>query len=307
MNAGISIAIPTFGRDLALVETVRALLSQRERASELILIDQTPRHDPKIEAELEKLHSIGEIRWIRLDKPSITRAMNVALLTARSDIVLFLDDDIVPQPGIVTAHLEAHRRTDAAVVAGRVIQPWELDKIAQPSLDFSFSQSEPAWLGEFMAGNVSIRRELAIRLGGFDENFVKVAYRFESEFAYRLRQQGFRIYYTPSASVRHLKASMGGTRAFGDPLRSVMPNHSVGEYYFILRTWCWPSSAIAFARRPFRAIRTRHHIRQPWWIPATIFAEVAGMVWAILLVARGSRHISRTGVDSNSSRGSLLT
>ena len=35
---------------------------------------------------------------------------------------------------------------------------------------------------------------------------------------------------------RHLRANEGGTRAFGNHLRSFKPNHAVGAYYFILRT-----------------------------------------------------------------------
>jgi len=36
-----------------------------------------------------------------------------------------------------------------------------------------------------MGGNFSVKRDLALRLGGFDENFVHVAYRFEAEFCDR--------------------------------------------------------------------------------------------------------------------------
>ena len=39
-----------------------------------------------------------------------------------------------------------------------------------------------------MGGNFSVRRDIALRLGGFDEQFVRVAYNFEAEFAHRLRR-----------------------------------------------------------------------------------------------------------------------
>jgi GT2 family glycosyltransferase len=296
MTPKISIAIPTFGRDSVLLQTVRYLLNESERASELILLDQTLRHAQPIEIELEHLERRGEIRWIRLGRPSITKAMNIGLRVAQCEIVLFLDDDIIPETGLVTAHAMAHSRTGAAAVAGRVIQPWEEDT-GQLQSSCSFSRSESSWVHEFMAGNVSVNRETAIQVGGFDENFVKVAYRFEAEFAYRLRQRGHRIYYSASACVRHLKVPSGGTRVFGDHLRSFRPNHSVGEYYFILRTWDGFSSVARFVRRPFRAVATRHHLMRPWWIPATLIAELAGMLWAILLLARGSRRINSSYCD----------
>ena len=49
-----------------------------------------------------------------------------------------------------------------------------------------------------------------------------------------------------------------------------------------------------FLGRPLRAISTRHHLRRPWGIPATLIAEFAGMVWALALAIRGPRYVSLT-------------
>ena len=143
-----------------------------------------------------------------------------------------------------------------------------------------------------MGGNFTVRRDIALKLGGFDEQFVRVAYNFEAEFAYRLNRAGYRIFYEPAACVHHLKASGGGTRTFGDHLRSYRPNHAVGAYYFILRTWSGWQSLLRFLGRPLRAIATQHHLRRPWWIPATLIAEFSGMAWALLLALRGPRYLS---------------
>ena len=61
-----------------------------------------------------------------------------------------------------------------------------------------------------MGGNFAVRREIALRLGGFDEQFVRVAYNFEAEFAYRLSQAGCRIFYEPTACIHHLQSQRGG-------------------------------------------------------------------------------------------------
>ena len=60
-----------------------------------------------------------------------------------------------------------------------------------------------------MGGNFTIRREIALKLGGFDEQFVSVGYNFESEFAYRLNRAGYRIFYEPEACVHHLRVTEG--------------------------------------------------------------------------------------------------
>ena len=38
---------------------------------------------------------------------------------------------------------------------------------------------QAGWINDFMGGNFSVRREIALKLGGFDEQFVSVAYNFE--------------------------------------------------------------------------------------------------------------------------------
>jgi GT2 family glycosyltransferase len=140
-----------------------------------------------------------------------------------------------------------------------------------------------------MGGNFSIRRELALRLGGFDENFVHVAYRFEAEFAKRALGAGWQIFFEPRASIRHLKAGTGGTRSYGNHLRTIRPSHSVGEYYFLLRSEKGLRRVLDLVSRTTRAVTTKHHVSHPWWIPATLAAETMGFIWAVRLHLRGPR------------------
>ena len=138
--------------------------------------------------------------------------------------------------------------------------------------------------------NCEMEAAHACRLGGFDENFVRVAYNFEREFADRWRAAGGRVGFCPQAAIRHLKASAGGTRTFGEHLTTLFPAHSVGAYYYLLRSQRATGRIREFFARPFRAVMTRHHLRRPWWIPITLVAELAGMAWALVLYARGPRY-----------------
>jgi GT2 family glycosyltransferase len=217
--------------------------------------------------------------------------MNVGLEQARNEVILFLDDDIIPGPHLVTSHVRAHA-DGAGIVAGQVLQPGEeASQQAEGSETFYFSSSRKQYVKEFMGGNFSLRRSLALALGGFDENFVRVAYRYEAEFAKRALAAGERILFEPAASIRHLKEARGGTRAFGHHLTTVKPGHAVGAYYFLLRTENFPGLLISIMSRPFQAIRTRHHLKKPWWIPGTLIAELLGLAWASLLYLGGPRLI----------------
>lgn len=287
----LSAVLPTFERGLILLDTVPLLRALARPPDEILVVDQTPTQPPEVAAVLAEWDRTGAIRWLRLPRPSIPGAMNAGLLAATHPIVLYLDDDIVPWEGLVEAHLAARETKGAAgargvVVAGRVLQPWDEDGGRPAGESFSFAQTDRAELSEFMAGNVSLPRREFIEVGGFDERFRKVAFRFEAEAARRLARAGLRIVFEPAACIRHLRIPRGGTRAHGDHLRTWKPAHAVGAYYYLLRARP-PGWVRAFLVRPWRAIRTRHHLARPWWIVPSLVAEAGGALWALVLFFAG--------------------
>lgn len=287
----ITVAIPTFGRDQVLIDTLCAVLALDPPPAEILVLDQTPVHTTAVVDLLGSWNMGGRIRWLRLPKPSIPQAMNQGLLAASTDIILFLDDDIRPEPDLLSAHLSAHQDGATALVAGRVIQPWQEGVDFDAATEFHFASLRPGWMDEFIGCNFSIRRDVALALGGFDENFVRVAYRFEAEFAYRLRRAGHRIYFEPKACLHHLKVTTGGTRSFGEHLTTFKPDHAVGAYYYCLRTWTGWRGLVRFLGLMPQSVATRHHLRQPWWIPVTLLAQLLAMAWALGLAWRGPRSL----------------
>jgi glycosyltransferase involved in cell wall biosynthesis len=270
------------------VDTIRHLRRQVPAPLEILVVDQTQDHPVEVARDLEALTRDGAIAWHRLAEPSIPAAMNHGLLAAKGDCVLFLDDDIEPCASLVQRHLDA--QAEASLVAGQVLQPGQETEPLAAGEAFRFNSPSPAWIKEFMGGNFSVNRARALALGGFDQNFVGAAYRFEAEFAHRFVQAVGLIRYEPAAAIRHLAVSTGGTRAHGHHLTTIRPGHSVGAYYYLLKTRKpgWFGEALW---RPIRAVRTRHHLRRPWWIPATLLAELRGLLLARRLLRSGPRLI----------------
>ena len=287
MSLPVSIAIPTYRREQILLDTIDYLLALQTPASEILVLDQTENHESTTELRLQELAESGSIRWLKFDQPSIPKAMNRGLLDANHDIVLFLDDDIRPEADLLSVHFTAHQTHNNVLVAGRVIQPWQEGEDFSENDSFHFASLESGWIKGFMGGNFSIRRETALSLGGFDENFVRVAYHFEAEFAYRFLKAGNRIYFEPHACLHHLKAEDGGTRTFGDYLATWKPDHAVGAYYYFLRT----GSGFDFIQHPILSIATHYHLKHPWQIPLTLLAQFRGMLWALKLFCGGPRYV----------------
>lgn len=293
--SGITIAIPTYERGPVLVETIERLLQLTPPAAAIMIVDQTPSHAPEIEGKLEGWSAAGAIRWIRLPVPSIPHAMNEALRRATTPRVLFLDDDIIPDPALVAAH-EAAFTAGVWAVAGQVLQPGEEPSAAHPAdahrgtlrdLEFPFHSDAACDVENVMAGNLSVARELALLIGGFDENFTGAAYRFESDFARRIVAGGGRIRFEPRASIRHLKAPTGGVRTHGDHRSSAATSHSAGDYYFALQH-IRPFTPYALSRLA-RNVATRYHLLHPWAIAPKLVGEIRGYLLARRLHRAGRR------------------
>lgn len=284
----VSVVIPTYRREQVLLDTIRYMLELSPPAVEIIVVDQSEAHQPSTADALRAWNREGKIRWVLLARPSIPRAMNSGLACARGEIVIFVDDDIVPDASFLSAHALAHAEGSCSIVAGQVLQPGE-QAVSGSSGDgeFQFCSDRRCWVEELMGGNFSVNRTVALALGGFDENFVHVAYRFEAEFCDRALSAGERILFFPGASIRHLKASEGGTRAYGRHLTTTSPSHAVGAYYYLLRAQRVRHRAGGMFMRLIRSVRTRHHLLHPWWIPGTLVAELWGFLWALRLYLAG--------------------
>ena len=302
----ISIAIPTYQRGRILLETLGYLLRQNMTAAEILVVDQTDEHDRDITEQLNKLHEEGFIRWLKMDRPSIPKAMNHALLHATFPVVLFLDDDIIPHEGLIAGHAANYDVANIWGVAGQVLQPGQSavnfeDTASQtaPKIDiaFPFNSTKRLFIADCMAGNLSVRKGKALQIGGFDENFIGVAHKFESDFARRFVAAGGKIVFDPKAGIRHLRAQGGGTRKYGNHLTSLSPKHGVGDYYFALRQGWSYKNLLYIIKRPFREVRTKFHLRNPWWIPVKLTGEVLAIMLAFFLWLRGPRYINNSGSD----------
>lgn len=302
----ITIAIPTYNRGPILVRTLESLLSMWPHAAELLVVDQTREHPAEVDARLRQWEASGLVRMVRLATPSIPHAMNVALREARHEHVLFLDDDSAPVPDCLEAHAQALAQPGIWAVVGQVLQPGEepahfeetvLRRGLLRDLEFRFNHDAACDVQNVIACNLSVSRERALSIGGFDENYTAVAYRFETDFALRVVAAGGRVRFEPAAAVRHLKIPTGGVRAYGDHRTSANPAHAVGDYYFALSHA--PHVGRYVAQRLRRNVLTRFHLTHPWTIPAKLIGEARGLLLARKLGRKGRRpHVVAPGKPS---------
>jgi glycosyltransferase involved in cell wall biosynthesis len=135
--------------------------------------------------------------------PAATR--NEGWRRSSGDLVCFLDDDVVVDPGWARAMLEAHRAHPDAVLQGRT-EPDPAEAGLQDA--FSHSRSVTALDWNYATCNIAYPRALLERLGGFDE-----AYRFPSaedtELGWRAREAGAPTRFVDAARAWHAVRRLG--------------------------------------------------------------------------------------------------
>ncbi|SRR5579875_152127 len=225
----ISVIIPTYKREGLLVDTLKDLLSVDYPKYEILVIDQTPSHEPATENYLRDLSAKGSIRWQRVSKPSLPAARNLGISLSSGEITVFIDDDVRLPPGFLKAHARSYLSNPrVGCVAGRIIAcedpsllPADLlldrmpEQVSDPALvwyyhDFTLTRN-PQRVLSARGCNMSFRRQIFSEHGlSFDERFSLVSNREEADLCLRLRKLGMIVWYDPEAWLRHLEEPSGG-------------------------------------------------------------------------------------------------
>jgi len=216
-----SIVIPTWQRADMLREHLRALESQSSRDFEVVIVCDGEDAATRVVAESSQTNF--PIQWLfHRENQGLAAARNTGASAASGEFLLFLDDDVTPDPNLLTEHDAAHASGEEwppSVFCGRIVEERQApfrsktDEFMQKAWERSLAEALPldgnpglssigpeaeksAWFGL----NCSIRKSLFDRLGGFDPMMRSDE---EMEFGQRLYRSGFLTRYAPKAIVRH--------------------------------------------------------------------------------------------------------
>jgi len=205
-----------------LLNTIRQVLDQKPCPDEILVIDQTPKHEEETCKTLSRWHACGDIRWILQTESSLTQARNRAVLETDAEIIAFLDDDALIKDDWLASHTRHYAIPEVSAVVGQLY--WRIDDFSQ--LDpyhptrgtvVSFNTVGVRRVDFLVGCNFSVRREHLIRARGFDQAFKGAANYEEGDFAYRLIKSGGVILLDSDAYIIHLQYPSGGCRSSGHP------------------------------------------------------------------------------------------
>lgn len=285
----ISCIIATYGREDVLVQSIKYLLPQLQEGDCILVMDQSSTHEKKTVAAIFDFAKCGHVRWFKTKKVGKGPALNYAAIIASTDLLLIVDDDIIPSTQLLQEHRDAYRKTIIPpAVCGQVLQPWQslpVNSVDGYDIQFNVAYSQDADICNLIGCNFSVWRSVFIEMGGMDENYQGYLYRDDSDMAYRIcEMSGQKIRFVANASLRHLQAGTGGNRNFGRHNTWGDIGGAIGDYYFALRRLKGLAKIQYILRRIVKEPINRGSVKRPWIIPLLYVREISGFFKALFRI-----------------------
>ena len=142
-----SIIVCTYNRAESLRDTLRALRAQKTsptRSWEVVVVDNNSKDDTrKVVEEVQAEWPL--LRYEFEQAQGLSHARNHGIATAQGDVLLFTDDDVLPEPEWMEVTLSGLEKSNADACGGYIAPIWETPP--------------PAWLTERFYGFLAVRTD----------------------------------------------------------------------------------------------------------------------------------------------------
>jgi glycosyltransferase involved in cell wall biosynthesis len=201
----ISVIIPTFSRPAALQACLEALCGsdyEKERFEVIVVDDGSP---APLDRVVNPFAGQLDIKMLRRENGGPAAARNAGASIARGELLVFTDDDCLPESGWLAALDQRHLAAPAHLIGGRTINALAENSYSATSqlvTDFVYSHynADPERALFFASINMAIPKKMFLNIGGFDPRFRTAE---DRELCDRWRYMGLRLSYAPDAVVHH--------------------------------------------------------------------------------------------------------
>jgi cellulose synthase/poly-beta-1,6-N-acetylglucosamine synthase-like glycosyltransferase len=199
---GVTFVVPVHNGERWLNEALGSILAQRDgRPFEIIAVDDgSTDESARILAGLE---SGSGVRVLHAAKRGAAAAMNQGIRAATHPVVCLVDQDVVLNPGWMTAILEPLLEPNVGAVQGYFAtdrQAPAVARVAGMDLEQRYAAIGEGPTSHVCTGNSAYRAEALHKAGLFDESF---GYGYDNDMSYRLKNAGYSLRFCPGAKSIH--------------------------------------------------------------------------------------------------------
>lgn len=217
-DISVSVCIVTYERTGFLLRCLGSLAALDPPADEVVVVDASAAdHSDEVAAEAARLGIEVRYVWAHHLAGWMTRSRNEGLRWVTGDVVAFLDDDVVVDPGWAGALRDAYADPGVAAVAGRTRNNIEGEETYDQPVGrylpsgrltegFAVVADAPFDVDHGIGANMSFRRRVLAELGGFRDDYPGTALREDTDIFLRVRTIGGRVVFAPRVLVDHLPA-----------------------------------------------------------------------------------------------------
>ena len=272
-----SVVVPTYNRLGRLRHVITALEQQAYPSDAYEVIVISDGSTDGTDAYLEALRSTMRLRWFPQANRGPAAARNAGIQKVGGEFIVFIDDDVVPEPQLLAEHARSHLEAGKdVVVLGPLLTPegfemapwvsWEQEMLMK-QYRAMLRGDWTATARQFYTGNASLRGSHILAAGGFDEGFRRAE---DVELAYRLADKGLDFVFNMQAAGMHF-----AERSFR----------------------AWLDAAYTYGRNDVIFTRDRN---QKWLLPAVRqeFRDRHFLIRSLVRVCRGRSRLTRIATSA---------
>ena len=251
MERKVSVVINTVDRCASLIRAIDSLRYQSYPDFEVIVVN-----GPSTDDTAPYLKTIqGEIKFLSCAERNLSKSRNIGIAAAAGDIVAFIDDDGIAERDWLRDIVAGYEDGEVGAVGGFTYDytgmAFQETRIVSNRLGRSISVKEDPILYAFpfsesfpglMGVNSSFRRDVLLRIGGFDEEYEY--FLDETDLCARVNDAGYVVRTVEGGYVHH--------KYLPSNLRD--ENRMVLNYYPSLKNICYYGVKVGAAHWPISAV-----------------------------------------------------
>jgi glycosyltransferase involved in cell wall biosynthesis len=210
----VTVVIPTYNREAVLRQTLERLGSQTLPADqiEVCVVDDG---STDATSALSQAAFPFVLRILRRNRQGATLARNAGAGESHGEVLIFLDDDIWPDPGAVEILARGCLETERTIMLGTLLTP-QADNgsvfarlnAPSPFAAQASTQDQDLTASDCLTGFLAVRRADFFELGMFQDPTGGWPNWDDVDFGYRATQAGFRLRRSAQARAEHWDRAM---------------------------------------------------------------------------------------------------